>query len=393
MVRGSIFRTGLVLLLAGSALPAAGTRMLQMRISVKFVLDESGNRASDGYILTDDQVREQLAAANEILAANEAHWRLELVEIVDVPGISEWFGPLSDDDFHGAMQQAARNDPELYHWRFDAVNFYVVDMEDWAGLCSFPTDEIILMDYQIFDRSEPDEDPDHEDFPYPRENIPYFIGMIWLHELGHYVNLCHTQGCACSRCEDDRSGRCHTVAGNDRLADTLRDLACWEREEIAQENFGAPYGELTPEQQQQVDRTWKNVMSYHDSGIFNDREAFLTEQQLARAAIELDPETGRRSHVVYRQEAPFRRGDTNADGTLDLSDAAFVLLWLFLEGSEPTCVKTADGSDDGVVSISAAVHLLNYLFLGGSAPASPFGECGRDPTPDELSCEAYAPCE
>jgi hypothetical protein len=39
--------------------------------------------------------------------------------------------------------------------------------------------------------------------------------------------------------------------------------------------------------------------------------------------------------------------------------------------------------------------MFTYLFLGGSAPPPPYGDltnCGSDPTPDDLTCEAYPLC-
>jgi hypothetical protein len=54
---------------------------------------------------------------------------------------------------------------------------------------------------------------------------------------------------------------------------------------------------------------------------------------------------------------------------------------------------TGDSNDDGELDISDAIHTLGYLFLGfGDIPAPGPGDCGIDPTLDELSCESFAPC-
>jgi hypothetical protein len=45
-----------------------------------------------------------------------------------------------------------------------------------------------------------------------------------------------------------------------------------------------------------------------------------------------------------------------------------------------------------MTNISDPVYLLNFLFTGGDAPGAPFGACGSDPTPDDLSCESYTAC-
>jgi hypothetical protein len=89
----------------------------------------------------------------------------------------------------------------------------------------------------------------------------------------------------------------------------------------------------------------------------------------------------------------FRRGNANADGKTDLSDALYVLGFLFLGGPGPSCLKAADTDDSGELDLTDAVYLLSYLFLGGPAPPEPYPACGLDPTVDELTCNAFAVCE
>jgi len=87
----------------------------------------------------------------------------------------------------------------------------------------------------------------------------------------------------------------------------------------------------------------------------------------------------------------FRRGDANADGAIDLSDAVATLSDLFLGTRNVPCQKAADANGDGSVDISDAVFILSYLFLGSKAPSEPVG-CGTDPTSDELTCESFEAC-
>jgi regulation of enolase protein 1 (concanavalin A-like superfamily) len=92
-------------------------------------------------------------------------------------------------------------------------------------------------------------------------------------------------------------------------------------------------------------------------------------------------------------EPQYRRGDANADGKDDVSDAIHVLGFLFLGDPEDlSCAKSADSNDDGVVNIADPISFLGHLFLGTPAvPPEPYGTCGQDPTADELVCETY-PC-
>jgi hypothetical protein len=85
-------------------------------------------------------------------------------------------------------------------------------------------------------------------------------------------------------------------------------------------------------------------------------------------------------------ESSFRRGDSNGDRNVDISDAISALAFLFLGGIPPVCPDAADANDDGTVDISDSIGILNHLFLGGLPPRVPFPDCGADPTIDGLGC-------
>ena len=89
----------------------------------------------------------------------------------------------------------------------------------------------------------------------------------------------------------------------------------------------------------------------------------------------------------------FQRGDVNADGKIDLSDAVTILNHLFAVIPAISCEKTADTDGSGRVDITDPVYLLGYLFTGGPAPSAPFPQCGNDATVDALACQSYAPCQ
>lgn len=90
----------------------------------------------------------------------------------------------------------------------------------------------------------------------------------------------------------------------------------------------------------------------------------------------------------------FIRGDANADGAADLSDAIAILGFLFLHDPPVLpCRESADADDSGRLDISDGISLLNFLFLGRPPPPQPFPACGDDgATPDDLGCETFAPC-
>ena len=93
-------------------------------------------------------------------------------------------------------------------------------------------------------------------------------------------------------------------------------------------------------------------------------------------------------------EPAFRRGDSNTDATVDLSDGVHVLSVLFLGVPGPDCSDASDSTNDGNVDVTDAILLFNYLFLGGTAPVSPGPvNCGPDTGEDDLDCESYESCD
>jgi hypothetical protein len=88
----------------------------------------------------------------------------------------------------------------------------------------------------------------------------------------------------------------------------------------------------------------------------------------------------------------FRRGDVASDSDIDPSDAIAILAHLFLGiGDEVTCLDAADTDDDGRVTISDAIFLLYFLWLEPGPVPPPYPECGPDPTPDDLGCAEQPP--
>jgi hypothetical protein len=89
----------------------------------------------------------------------------------------------------------------------------------------------------------------------------------------------------------------------------------------------------------------------------------------------------------------FRRGDSDANGKLEITDAIRTLGWLFSGGIEPSCLDAADSDDSGRIDISDPIKALNYLFLGSGPPEPPGPDvCGEDVRPDELAECVYEKC-
>jgi hypothetical protein len=99
-------------------------------------------------------------------------------------------------------------------------------------------------------------------------------------------------------------------------------------------------------------------------------------------------------------EPIFHRGDSDNNGSLQLTDAVRILNFLFLGTGQIDCMDAADADNNGTVQLTDAVRILNVLFLGvGSIPdpgppGASFGNkpCGPDPDDKHLGCQRYNKC-
>ena len=90
---------------------------------------------------------------------------------------------------------------------------------------------------------------------------------------------------------------------------------------------------------------------------------------------------------------PFIRGDSNGDGTINISDPSATLNWLFLGGGDPPCLSSTDANKDGSINISDPTYTLRFLFLGGAAHPIPIScKYSADIGDVNLGCETET-CE
>ena len=115
--------------------PAASAQ-LRWRVSVKFILNSSGNRPSTGIINTDEEVETQINNANEFLRSYGRGYQFQLTEIVDLSGVSQWYG--SDREDKDALEIAAEANKTLYAYRDNAINIYI-NGNSGSAICSIPS--------------------------------------------------------------------------------------------------------------------------------------------------------------------------------------------------------------------------------------------------------------
>lgn len=61
-------------------------------------------------------------------------------------------------------------------------------------------------------------------------------------------------------------------------------------------------------------------------------------------------------------------GDVNADGSVNIGDAVFLITHIFKGGPAPNPIRIGDTNGDCSVNIGDAVYMVNYIFGGGSPP-------------------------
>ncbi len=88
-------------------------------------------------------------------------------------------------------------------------------------------------------------------------------------------------------------------------------------------------------------------------------------------------------------QTEFRRGDTNQDGATSISDAVFLIAYLFLSGAPSGCLVTCDSNGDASIDVGDVVYMLNALFTGGASIPAPWPNCGREPTASGIACPTY----
>ncbi len=71
---------------------------------------------------------------------------------------------------------------------------------------------------------------------------------------------------------------------------------------------------------------------------------------------------------------PLICGDSNGDESVNVSDAVFIINYVFVNGPEPDPLESADANCDASVNVSDAVWIINYVFVGGNQPCDIDGD-------------------
>jgi hypothetical protein len=71
-----------------------------------------------------------------------------------------------------------------------------------------------------------------------------------------------------------------------------------------------------------------------------------------------------------RDVCPYVCGDASGDASIDISDAVYLIAYIFSGGPAPYPLPAGDANCDSAVDISDAVYLIAYIFSGGPAPCA-----------------------
>ncbi len=72
--------------------------------------------------------------------------------------------------------------------------------------------------------------------------------------------------------------------------------------------------------------------------------------------------------VSLKVGAVFMAGDADGNQTVTISDAVYIISYIFVGGPAPNPLEAGDADCNAIVTISDAVYLLQYIFNGGPAP-------------------------
>ena len=77
---------------------------------------------------------------------------------------------------------------------------------------------------------------------------------------------------------------------------------------------------------------------------------------------------GSRNDIGAFPFTTYTPGDVDGNGSVNVSDAVYVILYIFANGPVPVQPASGDVNCDGLSNISDVVYIINFVFLGGPAP-------------------------
>jgi hypothetical protein len=127
---------------------------------------------------------------------------------------------------------------------------------------------------------------------------------------------------------------------------------------VSAESSGIHPGTITYDSPTET-ATFDPDSNFHENEMVN---VTLTAEIGSSEGIPLD------SSYAWSFTTNMGRGDVNEDGIVDISDAIFLLNYLYRNGPAPDPLEIGDVNGDDLVDLQDAIYLINYLFKNGPSP-------------------------
>ncbi|HDS01724.1 MAG TPA: hypothetical protein ENO07_06860, partial [candidate division Zixibacteria bacterium] len=128
--------------------------------------------------------------------------------------------------------------------------------------------------------------------------------------------------------------------------------------------------------------TWKKITGQFPYGVsFNTYDSVAVLEgvptwessysftiELSDNSIPAGADTMICSIEIIPAEPEYICGDANADENVNVSDAVYIINYVFIGGLEPEPYESGEVNCDGAVNVSDAVYIINYIFVGGTEP-------------------------
>ena len=124
--------------------------------------------------------------------------------------------------------------------------------------------------------------------------------------------------------------------------------------------------------------TFVNSDSAYLAGIPTYQSTFVFKMEVSDASAPVNYDTTQITIVVEESAQQYICGDANQSGSVNLSDAVYIINYVFRDGEPPMPYASGNVNCDASVNISDAVYLINYIFSGGHAPCDTDGDGQED---------------
>lgn len=105
--------------------------------------------------------------------------------------------------------------------------------------------------------------------------------------------------------------------------------------------------------------------TYNTSGVLQPATTYYCRVQSNDG---LGNSSGFGSYLRFHTAVEYICGDANGDELVNITDAVFLISYIFSGGPPPNPVEAGDANCDQITNITDAVYLIEYIFNGGLAP-------------------------